>query len=285
MKTKLLGSILLCFLCGCAGSLNYSRIALNTVSVTRLDGHGGGSGAIVSHTGDKSEVLTNAHVCRAMTAGGNVNTVMGKVTAISSMKLSNLYDLCLVTVLEDLEHSAEIAENSPKVLDRSVVAGHPLLMPIVINEGHFSQKSTIYISDSRECTNEDLEDPGRKLFCDFVGFIPVISIADSIMVTNLIAPGSSGSAVYNSSEEISAVIFAGSEGLGYGFAVPLEQIHAFMHEEIKTLTPVMPITKIDRVSSSVSNQHNRSEKIKQFCKDHKDNSVCKFAEDSAVSID
>jgi S1-C subfamily serine protease len=71
------------------------------------------------------------------------------------------------------------------------------------------------------------------MYCALFGVMPIIVTYNSTLVTGLIMPGSSGSAVFNKDGEISALIFAGAQGLSYGFVVPYEYVRDFVTTELK----------------------------------------------------
>jgi hypothetical protein len=88
------------------------------------------------------------------------------------------------------------------------------------------------VTDIIPCTSADLNDPEKVLYCAFIGGLPVIKEYQAQLVTALISPGSSGSAVYNTDGEISGLVFAGSKPLGYAFIVPISFVRYFLTEEV-----------------------------------------------------
>jgi hypothetical protein len=75
------------------------------------------------------------------------------------------------------------------------------------------------VAGIKPCTKEDLKTDA--LTCMFLGGMPVIITMDAQLVSNLIKPGNSGSAVFNGEGEIVGVVFAGAgRDFSYGYIVP-----------------------------------------------------------------
>lgn len=126
-------------------------------------------------------------------------------------------------------------------MDDARIFGHPNLLPDVRSQGHFSEKSTISILTGIEpCTEADKADEGLNPLCTFLDGIPIIKTFEAILVTALIMPGSSGSAIVNHNNQISGVVFAGKQGLSYAFAVPYEFVANFLNNEVKVLPEQFP---------------------------------------------
>jgi len=191
----------------------------------------GGTGSIIETSASKSTILTNAHVCNgAVRTGSSVITRDRKIHQIQSVLLSENYDLCLITVDENLKHSLKIASESPTTFENATVVGHPQLLPTVISKGLFGDKLPItLLVDAKKCTEKDFEDPNKAIYCIFFGLYPIFRTYESQLVSALIMPGNSGSAIVNSNNEISAVVYAGNgRGLSFAFAMPLEAIQNFV---------------------------------------------------------
>jgi hypothetical protein len=97
----------------------------------------------------------------------------------------------------------------------------------------------------RECTKDEAKHEDLGFICFFFGGLPQIRTYEAVLVTATIMPGSSGSAIYNSSKELSAVVFAGSGDIGYAFAVPYEYVRNFLNEEVKTISSSTPNYELD----------------------------------------
>lgn len=134
-------------------------------------------------------------------------------------------------------------------------------MPNVISTGHFSGRQIIQVMTGiRACTQEELESE-LGVVCAFFGGIPVVKNFESVLVTATIMPGSSGSGVYNSKNELSGVVFAGSSNFGYAWTVPYEQVVNFLQSEHTHL-------KAKAVSQEVSifgQESNKTKEILQKC--------------------
>lgn len=206
-----------------------------TVMITNLKGNSGGSGSIVETSISESKILTNAHVCvGALKEGGKVRKVNGEEYRVTGYHLSDDHDLCLVTVAADLKHSARLASSPPKPYDEATISGHPSLLPNLLTKGHFSGRMIIEVMvGARKCTARDAQDPKTGILCVVFGMVPIVKSFESVVASPTIMPGSSGSPVLNSDNEISGVVFAGSMGLSYAFIVPYESVRNFLLKEMK----------------------------------------------------
>lgn len=221
---------------GLSSTKDYADV---TVMVTRLDGQSGGTGVVISHSPTESLILTNGHVCEVARYGGIVRSD-SQTGTVASFKVSQAHDLCLISTKTDFHSSASLASSSPNLYDESIVSGHPSLLPTILNRGHFSHKTVINVlTGMRDCTKEDFEN-GLGLYCLFLGGIPIVKSYEAQVISNLILPGNSGSAVYNASGEISGLVFAGSSGLNYAFIVPFEYVDYFIHTELPHLEVQTP---------------------------------------------
>lgn len=211
---------------------NPTDIHRNAVMIVTKAENSGGTGIIWKSTTEGSYVLTNKHVCNAIKNGGIVKSDTERYQVQSTLE-SEVSDLCLVYVPANLDQNTKVATSSPKRFSEEKVSGHPALMPTVITTGHFSGRQIISVmSGTRPCTDADKD----NMFCTFFGIIPVIKSYDSQLVTSTIMPGSSGSGVYNKSNELSGVVFAGSGEFGYGWIVPHDQVAQFLQKEVYTGT-------------------------------------------------
>lgn len=208
-----------------------------SVKITNREMNHGGTGIILKSSSNKSEVLTNAHVCEVVKEGGVVITETGKYQ-VNSTKISQVSDLCILTVLSDLYYSTKLAAKTPQMYDEIAVVGHPALMPNIISKGHLSGKDILQVMTGiKPCTEEDMAE--NPLVCVFIGGIPVVKSFESRLVSSTIMPGSSGSGVYNTNNELIGVVFAGQGDFGYGWTVPYEQVKNFLETEQSTLTDVL----------------------------------------------
>lgn len=213
---------------------NPTDITQNSVMITNKAMTHGGTGIIYTSSKEGSLVLTNDHVCRAIQKGGVVKSTTGNYQVISMLE-SQISDLCLVYVASDLGQNTRLADSEPNTFASAKVSGHPALMPTVISAGHFSDRAIIEVfTGMRPCTDEEAGSLETGLVCAFFGGIPVIKSYESILVTATIMPGSSGSGVYNSSNELSGVVFAGQGDFGYAWTVPYDQVLSFLTSEVHT---------------------------------------------------
>jgi S1-C subfamily serine protease len=198
-----------------------------SVKITNAEETSGGTGSILKSHKNASYILTNKHVCGVVENGGFVKDTENNKYKVIAYKTSFEHDLCVVTIKQNLGISLTIASQLPKPADVSIVSGHPRLLPNVITVGHFSDTQEITVMTGvRECTDKEVEEDA--LSCAFFGY-PIVTKYNSQLVSNLIQPGNSGSAVFNSSGEIAGVIFAGSGDLGFGWIVPLLYVSHFVH--------------------------------------------------------
>ena len=222
-----------------------------TAMITRYDGRSGGSGVILSSKTGVSTILTNAHVCHVVENGGIVSTDF-KRGSVTSYQVSNVHDLCLITVNTDFKVGTVLAEQEPESYDEAIVSGHPHLLPTIVTKGHFSNKEMITImTELRQCTPDEMRD--NPLLCDLMGGMPVVRNYEAQVISATIQPGSSGSAVFNDKGEISGLVFAGSGDFGYGMIVPFEYLYNFINVELPLLNPTKPNQFLDSVQLKQQN--------------------------------
>lgn len=203
-----------------------------TVKVLNTTMNGGGTGTIVSSSPKGSLILTNSHVCEVVESGGYITNDNNKYK-VTNYKLYDGHDLCLVKVSENLKVNTKITKTRPKINDTSIVSGHPHLLPNIITMGHFTDRLSVNVLVGFEqCEEQSLE-------CAFFGGKPIVKTYESQLISNLILPGNSGSAVYNSKGEIAGVVFAGNKDLSFAFIVPHIYVNYFMqiHNQIPWARP------------------------------------------------
>lgn len=204
------------------------QMSLHTVMIVSDKG-GGGSGSIVYSDLEKSIVLTNAHVCKAIANGGKVINSKGVSSIVDSYDLSKDHDLCLLKTFRNLGPAAKISNSPSNIGEKVIASGHPNLLPLTLSEGRITGLKEIdVLSDLRPCSQKELE---SEIACLFFGGMPVVKKYQALSSSVLIMPGSSGSAVYNESAEIVAVVFAGGQGLSYGFLVPWQYVSSFLKQQ------------------------------------------------------
>ena len=280
MKLFLITILLSCI--SFAGTLrprNVEDLHQSSVRIMNLAQTSGGTGSIFRSYRDASHILTNKHVCRLIEQGGYVVKDERRYL-ITHYKKFEHHDLCLVRVKNNLGISLVISETLAKQSSTTYVSGHPNLLPHIATRGHLSGRMEIeLITGVRPCTEDDIEkDP---LVCLFFGGMPLVEKFDSQVVSNLIKPGSSGSAVFNSDGEIVGVVYAGNGGdFSHGFIVPQIYLHYFLqnaHRQswIRVGTPVDEKDIKDR-TFSFEKCHVVSvlkPEIKNICKNIKDGMI------------
>lgn len=257
-------------------------IISSSVMITDMSERSGGSGVIISSSDTTSKVLTNRHVCEVVAHGGLIHTVRGTKHYVSSYKQSEVHDLCVISVSENLNAYSEISDRMPWIFEKAKVVGYPALQPLTISEGNFSSRSRISVLIGvRACTDAERNDPSISVFCFLAGGMPIIKTYDAIYTGALIRPGSSGSPVYTSDNKIGALIFAGEGPLGYGWGVPLEYIISFLGMEVKNIDPKFPDSILDLSGfRSAKNRWRKAARvICETTEDEKQEQVCTSLEE------
>lgn len=201
----------------------YARV---TVMITNEKQTSGGSGSIMRSGANGSYVLTNKHVCELIQVGGRVITDTQRVR-ITHYKVYPKHDLCLIKVDEDLGITTALADKDPAIYSEANVTGHPQLLPTIVTKGHFSGKEEIDVMVGVEPCDGS-EGPEDMMSCIFTGQKALVKRFESQAVSALIMPGSSGSGIFTDKGELAAVVFAGSQGLSYGFIVPYKFVKDFL---------------------------------------------------------
>lgn len=213
-----------------------------SVTVTRMDRMSGGSGVVLNSSNDSSQILTNAHVCEVIQNGGLVSSD-SNTGVVVSYKVSQFHDLCLITTNVNMRASSAVAKNSPNLYDDAVVVGHPQLLPTLVQRGMFSHKKVItLLAGFKRCTEEEWKNDKLAPLCFLLGGFPILVQREAQVISAFISPGSSGSPVFNSDNEVSGLVFAGRGDPSYGLIVPLEYINEFLNTEVKTLESKRPNT-------------------------------------------
>ncbi len=225
--TKSLILIALAFTgCGHKAHRTVADFAKTSAMITLDSKKSGGSGVIVRSTANSSIILTNKHVCGLIQGGGLVTTDQGAYP-VHSFRVYTRHDLCLIEVLADLHENNVLAEQPPKSYTTAVVAGHPVLLPTVVTIGHFVNHMSIQLMMGTK-TCDGTETGQEQEMCLFTGMKPIVVSFEAQPITATIMPGSSGSGVFNEKGEISGLVFAGQQGLSYGFIVPYEYVRDFL---------------------------------------------------------
>lgn len=205
---------------------NTEEHARTSVMITNEAKTSGGSGVVIKSTADSSLVLTNKHVCQLIQVGGLVSNEE-KSVPVASFRVYTKHDLCLIEVKANLHQNNRLAEKEPKIYSEVTIAGHPALLPTMVTRGHFANKMTITIMvDTQACDGKEKDE--EAFMCALTGAKPVLVSLEAQPVTATIMPGSSGSGVFNDRGEVAGLVFAGSQGLSYGFIVPHSYLKDFL---------------------------------------------------------
>lgn len=247
-----------------------------SVRIMNLAMNSGGTGSIFRSFSDGTHILTNKHICRLIEPGGVVD-YKGKQYLVTHYKKFEQHDLCMIRIAANLNVNLEVAENMALVSSRTVVSGHPSLLPHIVTVGHMSERKDIeLVTGMKKCTKEDQQaDP---VTCAFFGGKPVIKVMDSQLISNLIKPGNSGSAVFNNDGQIVGVVFAGdSRDFSFAYIVPqiyvlyfIQNAHRF--DWVPVGTPVDDKDVSDRIfdyekcKEVFYEKDPKFDNIKSFCK-------------------
>lgn len=192
---------------------------------------GGGSGVIYRSSSKGTLILTNAHICEVISTGGVV--VDTTTHSILAYKKSTKHDLCLLLVEDDLDINTVVAPYAPKRNSKVYASGHPSLYPHIVSEGYVSGIDTYSIhTDTRPCSKvEALADPVE---CILDGKA-ISTEREAQVISALVSPGSSGSAVFNTQGELVGLVFATSGNIGYALTVPWKYLDEFVKHEVREL--------------------------------------------------
>ena len=257
-----------------AETLKPSKIAdfkRTSVRVYNNSKRSGGTGSILNSSVSGSEILTNKHVCRLIEQGGFVEQE-NEYYPVDQYKKFTDHDLCLIKVKHNFNVNIVVSNKMAKPSDITYVSGHPNLFPHIVNSGHLSDDVKIsLIVGLKECKNK------KSFQCMMFGGIPVIERFNAQVVSNLIKPGSSGSAVFNKDGELVGVVFAGyGRDFSYGIIVPQKYVVYFLslskyYPYVKTGTPVDDGKLKGRIFNYKKCLDIKKGKAKQLCNTVQDN--------------
>lgn len=254
-----------------------------SVRIMNEEMNSGGTGSIFHSFSNATVILTNKHICHLIEQGGIVD-YKNKQYQVTHYKKFQDHDLCLISIDANLGINLEVADKLAKESSKSIVSGHPSLLPHIVTVGHLSERKDIEIAIGiKPCTKDDeLKDP---MICAFFGGKPVIKAFDSQVTSNLIKPGNSGSAVFDKNGYLIGVVFAGdSREFSFGYIVPqiyllyfTENEHRFEWTSVGTpvddegmLNRVFNFNKCKEVEYNVDDKY---KSIKDFCKKVNDNMI------------
>ncbi len=226
MLSKYLVSFLLIAGCGHKALRTNADFAKTTAMITLDNKHSGGTGVILKSTANSSLILTNRHVCALIQVGGVVTTDQGDYP-VHSYRVYTRHDLCIIEVLANLHEGVTLAEQPPAIYTTATISGHPALLPTLITRGHFATQMPIQLMiGTKVCDGTETGDEASM--CLFTGMKPIVLTYTAQPVTATIMAGSSGSGVFNNKGELAGLVFAGNQGLSYGFIVPYEYVRDFL---------------------------------------------------------
>jgi len=253
-----------------------------SVRILNLEMTSGGTGSILKSFSNATHILTNKHICRLIEPGGVVD-YKNKQYLITHYKKFPQHDLCIVRIGANLGIDLEVADTLAKESSKSIVSGHPSLLPHIATVGHLSERQDIQlIVGIKPCTKEDIKEDA--MVCMWFGGKPVIQTLDAQLVSNLIKPGNSGSAVFNKDGGIIGVVFAGSgRGFSYGLIVPQIYLLYFL-QNAQRFDFVQVGTKVDDEGMSdrifnydkckdVQFKGDKFQKIKDLCESVSDTMI------------
>jgi len=254
-----------------------------SVRIYNLAMNSGGSGSILRSFKNASHILTNKHVCKLIEPGGIV-LHEGKKYIITHYKKFKQHDLCLIRVKANLGVNLTISNTLSKISSVIYVSGHPSLLPHILTKGHLSDRMDIeLVVGTKKCTKDDMiKNPTS---CIWFGGKPIVKVYDSQVISNLIKPGSSGSAVFNTKGEIVGVVFAGTgRGFSHGFIVPqiyviyfIQNAYRFNWVKVGTLVADAGVSEgvfdFQKCVSPKLYVFSKFNIIRKFCKSIKDNVI------------
>jgi len=209
-----------------------------TVKITNMDENSGGTGVILNSYPSHSIILTNKHICEGVLEEGGVVKSSEGLSIINSVRMSTFHDLCMIMVIKDLKYRTIVAD-SIDVQDDIFISGHPDLYPRQTVQGKYTGNMIInMVTGIRPCTPE--EEARYGLYCLLSGGVPILTPFEAWSTSAIIAPGNSGSPVFDDMGKLVALAFAGShQGLSFGLLVPLSFIKAELKVKRKwTRVPV-----------------------------------------------
>lgn len=169
-----------------------AEIASTVVYVWDSAIHHGGTGVVFGSASTSSIVLTNNHVCEFIVNGGFI-VKDNKSYPIGMYKAYGKHDLCALYIPHNFGINTVVSISDPVLYGDAAVGGHPELLPIIISRGHYGELMPRFVVK---------------------GMDPQLLQ----LITTHVAPGSSGSPVYDSNGELTNLIMG--KYFDYSLAVP-----------------------------------------------------------------
>lgn len=213
----------------------YKNVGNVVVSITRADGHSGGTGFHVKAPSGKTYIMTNKHVCQLKDSKGIVyvkTETSDKAMPKRVIEQYKEHDLCLVEPIEGVKGIK--VSSGLEARDSVYVLGHPGLRALTLSKGNYISDDIIQIA-SYNTKKEDCEgkfiDLSEDIFAAMFGVNSACIVSHQTnAVTAVIYPGSSGSPAVNFYGNLVGVIFAGSNANTDGHMVPLSFVEDFLEQ-------------------------------------------------------
>lgn len=206
----------------------------SVVMLTNLTRNSGGTGFYVKGASGKTYIMTNGHVCRLKESGTILSNDGENIDTVEVIAEYENNDLCILTAPE--RASAISLASSVRNTENIYVMGHPLLEPKTLTKGQLAGGMTIDVLqgiDMPNCKGKTYREvPLEGLLRFFYGgsFACVRTTTAHIITANIL-PGNSGSPVLNTYGHVVGVVYAGQQGSGRGFIVPLEEVKDFLRDK------------------------------------------------------
>lgn len=204
-----------------------------SVTLTNLEGTSGGSGFHVQAKSGKVYIMTNKHVCE-LAKGGTLLVTQNSNGSVMHRNVVARYanhDLCLVEAFPDVDGLK--VGSAPAFGEKVYVAGNPGLRPYQISEGDIIARRmvdiVVGINMTPETCSGKLEIAPPIITLMFGVENLCIESKDSLEVSAIAYPGSSGSATVNRYGRVVAVLYAGDRAVvNSHFLVPTEFLKDFL---------------------------------------------------------
>lgn len=206
----------------------------SVVKLTNLERTSGGTGFYLQTPQGKVVTLTNAHVCGLAKSGIILSTNGADTNVLEIQAVYENHDLCILTAPESAT-PLKIA-SSVRDTEEIFVLGHPHLEPKSLVRGQVAgvMNVEIVVGVNLECKGsgyKKVEVPTDSLLRIFgIESFCVRSLETNPITANTL-PGNSGSPVLNGYGHVVGVLFAGREGSGRGYIVPLEYVQKFLEDK------------------------------------------------------
>lgn len=203
-----------------------NTVRKDVVALTNPEGTSGGTGFYVKAKSGKVYIMTNMHVCQLAQNG---EILVDRQFYAPVLSIYKYHDLCLLG--NPLNHSGLSVASSDYDTENVYIIGHPLLNPLSTTKGELSGDMEIQlIYDVKDCSG-----PGYEYHAVTDPFLQLIyrqgvctRTLEANPVTANILPGNSGSPVVNIYRHVVGVAFAGINGSGRGYIVPLKYVQDFL---------------------------------------------------------